>query len=229
MLAPCLLAVTRAPSAAALSRSAVCMNMADEAAARQAWLERTGANQAASERAEGAPLAAEVLALRQREREEARKRMLAAMGTGGTDQMRRGAGEAFGFGAADDEDYGYGPPPAYREPGVEIDLLTGKPSLQSSDARGDGFDGRMGGWSRRPDMTDPNPPPMANTLRAPGQAWEDYMRAQAEAEAEAEAEAQARARGAFASSEGPFDAHAARQDQADRNARKRGRYARRPH
>ena len=31
-----------------------------------------------------------------------------------------------------------------------------------------GFDGRPEGWSRKVETNDPNPPPMANTLRSPG-------------------------------------------------------------
>ena len=34
---------------------------------------------------------------------------------------------------------------------------------------GDGFGGRQDGWVRKVEVDDPNPPPCANTLRAPGQ------------------------------------------------------------
>ncbi|KAL3932800.1 MAG: hypothetical protein SGPRY_000557 [Prymnesium sp.] len=95
----------------------------------------------------------------QREKEEARKRMIAAMG-GSSEQLRRGAGIAFGFGGEDEESYG--------EESDEMDLLTGRP-LRGMDLGGDGFDGRQKEWKRVRAAIDPNPPRMANTLRAPGQ------------------------------------------------------------
>ncbi|KAL1527999.1 hypothetical protein AB1Y20_009370 [Prymnesium parvum] len=109
--------------------------------------------------AAGRPPAHHQIFARQHEREEARKRMLVAMG-GTAEQIRRGAGVAFGFGGEDDEQYG--------AEADEMDLLTGKP-LRGFELKGDGFDGRLKDWKRVKARSDPNPPPMANTLRAPGQ------------------------------------------------------------
>jgi len=100
----------------------------------------------------------------QREKEETRKRMLAMMGTSSAGKLRKGVGTAFGFGGDDDENYGYG----QEEAADEMDLLTGKP-LDGPAQLGDGFDGRSKGWSRRVDKASFGPPPMANTLRTPGQ------------------------------------------------------------
>jgi hypothetical protein len=143
------------------------MSSDDELAARQAWLNRMEqgtAGMPAERQSE-----AERNAAQQSEREEARKRMLAAMG-GSSAALRSGAGVAFGFGAEDDEHYGYGPQRRYEEEMQEIDLVSGKPVHDMSQVRGTGFDGRVDGWGRKVDVTNPNPPPVANTLRAPGQA-----------------------------------------------------------
>ena len=63
--------------------------------ARKRWLERASADENATR--DGVPSPEEATLARQREREEARKRMLAAMG-GDSAQLRSGAGVAFGFG-----------------------------------------------------------------------------------------------------------------------------------
>ena len=102
----------------------------------------------------------------QQESAEARKRMLAMMG-GSSDKLKRGLGAAFGFGGEDDETYGY--KPRRREPMQEIDVVTGKPINGPIDPD-EAFANRIQEWSRKPAIVDPNPPPMPNTLRAPGQA-----------------------------------------------------------
>ena len=120
----------------------------------------------------------------------ARKRMLEAMG-GDSEKLNSGAGVAFGFGAADDTDYGYGPPSAAQEAmerraelfDDDIDLptwLTADPVgaqdynrrvdegyINGESARGGGFDGRPMNWRRQPEMANPNPPAVENTLRSP--------------------------------------------------------------
>ena len=135
-------------------------SLSPEEVAKQAWLAR----QEETKTARAPPPSvdtADTIAARQREREENRKRMLEMMGGDGSDKLRRHAGTAFGFGGVDDEDYG-------QEREGEIDLMTGVP-LSAMVRPGNGFDGRDEGWARKPAVTNPNPPPMANTLRAPGQ------------------------------------------------------------
>ena len=103
----------------------------------------------------------------QKEREDrdaARRRMRDMMG-GDSEKLRRGAGAAFGFGGMDREDYGLG---NGHELPMEMDLLTGKP-LEVTSLKGDGFDGRKKDWRRKPELGLVGPPPMENSLRAPGQ------------------------------------------------------------
>lgn len=100
---------------------------------------------------------------RQNEREAARKRMLALMG-GSNEKLRRGGGVAFGFGAEDDEDYGYGPRPSQQWRLDEYD------ADQIDPMDGDPFDDRPRGKARKVEVTPAGPPPMEGTLRAPGQA-----------------------------------------------------------
>ena len=108
-------------------------------------------------------------------RQAARARMLEAMG--GADKIKKGQGVAFGFGAADDTDYGYGPP---KEPDPREEMYTDDVAMPAwmtqemdegiingESAKGAGFDGRPVGWNRKADAQNPNPPPMANTLRGP--------------------------------------------------------------
>lgn len=120
----------------------------------------------------------------------ARKRMLEAMG-GENEQLKSGAGVAFGFGAVDDTDYGYGPPSAAQEAmerraelfDDDIDMpawLTADPVgakdylkrvdegyINGESSRGGGFDGRPMNWRRQPELENPNPPPVEGTLRKP--------------------------------------------------------------
>ena len=126
-----------------------------------AWKRGSADNRASTE---------DAIASTQRLRQEARQRMLDAMG-GSNPNLRRGAGMAFGYGAEDDEDYGYGPR-RRREPEIVIDPATGKPvdfdkSMDDDFRRGGGMH-----WSRKAEVINPNPPPMADTLRSPGQARE---------------------------------------------------------
>lgn len=121
------------------------------------------------------------MAARQQEKEEARKRMLAAMGPG-SGQIRSGAGVAFGFGV-DDEHYGYGPRASkpVKSEGNEAELpgwMTrelpsgGLRATKDDDpwkSSAGGFDGRSDGWARKPELVDPNPPPVADTLRGPAE------------------------------------------------------------
>ena len=150
-------------AAAASSRRAVRLSEAEEAARRR-WLERSG-----EARAGGAPRpstsAEEAIQAQQREREENRKRMLAVMGDSA--ELRRGAGEAFGFGGQDDEDYFGQDKWRHRRPVGETDLLTGKP-LNEYERPGTSFGGRSKGWRRRVEAVDPSGPRPENTLRAPG-------------------------------------------------------------
>jgi len=102
-------------------------------------------------------------AARERTMQAARDRMRANMGD---EALRRGAGEMFGYGAADDEDYGLGP--TAEELGYdEIDLLTGIPVPQGMVRKGSGFGGLNDGWSRRAEIVNPSGPRPANTLLAP--------------------------------------------------------------
>jgi hypothetical protein len=133
----------------------------DEAAARKRWLERT---QGDAPPPPPRMSDSEVERLRQ----EARERSRALMGD--SEQMASGAGVQFGFGVADDEDYGYGPPKP-RRPAAPLEE-SGAPSgltreLSGDAPRGSGFDGRDAEWTRKPELVSPNPPPMSGTLRAP--------------------------------------------------------------
>ena len=132
--------------------------LSPEEAAKRAWLARQEETQATAPQPSVETAAS--IAAKQNEREENRKRMLAMMG-GSSEKLRRHEGAAFGFGGVDDEDYG-------QEREGEIDLQTGIP-LAAMERPGNSFDGRNEGWARKPALQNPNPPPMANTLRAPGQ------------------------------------------------------------
>jgi hypothetical protein len=102
--------------------------------------------------------------------------MLASMG-GSSAKLNSGAGVAFGFGGEDDENYGYGPRKQNHR--AEIDESRELPAWVTTDLVGSkepmnkpdlgGFDGRKQGWARKVETEDPNPPPMANTLRAPAE------------------------------------------------------------
>ena len=107
---------------------------------------------------------------RHEQEQEARKRMLSLMGSKGSDKLKRGMGAYGGFGAEDDEDYGYGPPRRREQP-EEVDLATGKPLNERIEEEMQGMldPRRSVEWRRKAELIDPNPPPMANTLRAPGQ------------------------------------------------------------
>lgn len=176
-------------AAQAQPRLAACMCTGDAAAeARRRWLERTSNSnggtswQRQQQGADGDATRSpeDAIIERQREREDARKRMLAMMG-GDNEQLRSGLGVQFGYGAPDDTNYGYGPQPegARRDDddddgdGREFwpEWLTNDP-VGAKDAKAppgasSGFDGREDGWTRKVDLEDPNPPPMANTLRTP--------------------------------------------------------------
>jgi hypothetical protein len=152
-----------------------------EAAARRRWLEQRARDAPVRPAPRVSPEEEEAM------RKAARMRMLGAMG--GADKIKSGAGVAFGFGAADDEDYGYGPP---KEPDPRAELYTEDvegplPSWMTTDpvgaqdylrkmdegyikgesAMGAGFDGRPLEWRRTTEAENPNPPPMADTLREP--------------------------------------------------------------
>tara|TARA_B110001452_G_C15213246_1_gene420784 strand:+ start:116 stop:796 length:681 start_codon:yes stop_codon:yes gene_type:complete len=115
--------------------------------------------------------AEDLIADQQREREEARKRMLDAMG-GSSDHLSRGAGAAFGYFAADTEDYGMGSESSYPEKIIEeIDLATGIPLqgvMQQPTPGTGGFGGRSQGWRRNVEVVDPSGPRPENSLRGPG-------------------------------------------------------------
>ena len=154
----------------------------DEAAARQRWLaSRAPPSGGAPSWQTGERSSESEIASRQREREEARKRMLDAMG-GDPEQLRSGQGVMFGYGAPDDEYYGYGERNACQmEEARKVaeareargndnftpDWLSRDLTEGGKPFDGGGFDGRLDGWARRAEAVDPNPPPMANTIRAP--------------------------------------------------------------
>ena len=109
-------------AAQAQPRLAACMCTGDAAAeARRRWLERTSNSnggtswQRQQQGADGDATRSpeDAIIERQREREDARKRMLAMMG-GDNEQLRSGLGVQFGYGAPDDTFYrwprGGGPP-----------------------------------------------------------------------------------------------------------------------
>lgn len=176
------------------TRAMVRMSAADDAAAaKRRWLEQSANDpRFGGNTAHPAQSAEEEMAQRQREKTEARKRTLDAMGQGGADVFRQGGAVAFGLGV-DDEDYGYGPsastfgtvdhlPGVYsRERDddaedplpawVSRELPSGGIGRQKDDdpwkSSKSGFDGRADGWARKADLVDPNPPPMQDTLRAP--------------------------------------------------------------
>jgi hypothetical protein len=158
----------------------MCSSQDDAAAARQRWLERV--SQQRESFVDARRSTEDAIAAQRAEREEARKRMLAAMGKTGIEDGS--AGSYFGYGQ-DDTDYGYGPPREPLEPAAADDadlpmwMTRELPEGLSvrDDAQGSlwtsskaGFDGRHDGWMRKPEMEDPNPPPVPGTLRAPGQA-----------------------------------------------------------
>ena len=197
------------PPTAACRRCAISMSAGDdaEAAARKAWMERQSNNNADRQQPQEPSVTPED---EMRMRQEARKRMLAAMG-GESGQLKNGMGAAFGFGAADDENYGYSPQSLSamsdddREE-REMDLagwLTNDPvgakEFQEKRSSGGGFGGRLEGWKRKKDATDPNPPRMANTLRAPGEnsvsvqtyLYDHHAQGQVETRAAANADADA--------------------------------------
>ena len=137
-----------------------------EEEAKRAWFAKQQATGPGAHRT-----TADELAEQQRQREEARKRMKAAMGESGA--LQRGEGEAFGFGGSDDEWYGVGTRPHELDPRFagEVDLLTGKPlSRDTEQRRGEGFGGRTSGWGRKAEVVSSSGPAMEGTLRAPGQA-----------------------------------------------------------
>lgn len=187
------------------------MGAEEEAAARQRWLEARSAD------AMRPPPPQSSYEEEERLRKEARERMRQMMG-GDNDKLKAGVGAAFGFGPEDDEDYGYGPPKA-PDPRDEwfddsqVDLptwLTADPVgakdylkrvdegyMKGESAGMAGFDGRPPNWSRKPELVDPNPPPMEDTLRAPApdatpaQAFAmDFSSARADLERAEAAEAQ---------------------------------------
>ena len=133
-------------------------------------------------------------------REEARKRMLEAMG-GESTALQTGGGSAFGYGGFDDTDYGYGPSQArpYEDeeddrydhdartelPGVSklpawfTRGMMSEQQLKDSQQASGGFGGRTSNWNRQPekeeDVSGVRP---ENTLRAPGEssiAVQTYM------------------------------------------------------
>jgi len=152
-----------------------------EAAARRRWLQST--EEARVDRSQQRDSPQDDLMARYRESEEVRKRMLAAMDDGGSLKVKKGEGTAFGFGGADDTYYGYGPRVKSLSDRADDnegeskwpDWMTrdlaaadaGNPMKRQSHSGG--FDGRQEGWARKVESEDPNPPPMANTLRAPGE------------------------------------------------------------
>lgn len=150
-------------------RAAVCMS--SETDARAAWLAKQEAPAwAPSTGREGGRerrSTEDKIAEQQREREEARKRMLEAMG-GSSDQLSRGAGAAFGYFGSDTENYGMGSESGYPD---EIDLVTGMPlqgGFEQPKPGSGGFSGRTQGWRRRVEVVDPSGPRPENTLLAPG-------------------------------------------------------------
>jgi hypothetical protein len=168
-----------APQQLALHQRRASMCTSDDAAAeaRRRWLERSsGGNSEPPQRPPEDDMFAAM-----REREEARKRMIKAMGGDGIKKIHSGMGTSFGFGAVDDENYGYGDQQKFRQfydkasgseeetDGMWPEWLTSDPvgAASTLGQPGNGFDGRSEGWARKPDMTDPNPPRMPNTLRGP--------------------------------------------------------------
>lgn len=153
-------------------------NNADEEEARRRWLEAradNNNNHAAASDAQQRMSPEDAMMARQREREEARKRMLA----------HSAPADFLGYGTVDDTNYGYGPQEDFRRPQRDDDdgggqgnfwpeWLTADPvgaaeaAARTRDASG-GFDGRHEGWGRKVEQVDPNPPPMPNTLRGPGE------------------------------------------------------------
>lgn len=165
------------------SRCSSAVMNAEEEEARRRWL---------SARESSTPLPSTPRITKEEEeamRKAARERMLQAMGGAGNPSLNDGLGAQFGFGAPDDEDYGYGPPKAadpraelYDEGAVDLptwltqDPVGAKDYMRKVDegfikgddsAKGNGFDGRPLAWKRRAEMLDPNPPPVENTLRGP--------------------------------------------------------------
>ena len=161
------------------------------AAAKRRWLEaRSGSADDRRPSERRAREAEEDIEARQREMEGARKRMVAAMG-GPSDALSHKLSSFGAFGGIDDENYGYGPEESMRFQDEDEEIaeeqrdeflptwLTTDP-VNARDAKSNlhlggfdgltegGFDGRPDGWARKPELVDPNPPRMANTLRAPG-------------------------------------------------------------
>lgn len=163
-------------------RAAVRMSSDAEAAARAAWLAKQQSPAWGPSAINGRERrsAEDQIAAQQREREEARKRMLDAMG-GSNEQLSRGAGAAFGYFGQDTEDYGMGSEGNYEgNYPDEIDLATGMPlhgGIMQPNSGTAGFGGRKHGWRRRVEAVDPSGPRPENTLRAPGAgvAVQNYM------------------------------------------------------
>ena len=177
------LGCSRPPLLRPASRALVLMSAADEEAARRAWLEKNEKTRDSASSSRPEIGADDARMARQREREEARKRMIAAMG-GDNEQLASGKGVQYGFGGVDDEDYGYGPDAGkkfrqyYKDEAAGIDQQGGESwftrgAVKRGDnqrSSGGGFDGRPGGWSRKAEETNPGPPVPKNTLRGPSKA-----------------------------------------------------------
>ena len=167
----------------------VCMASAEDEA-RQRWLAQRAQQSGGAFSSPRAMSQEEAYAMQKAARARAREQM-----EGGpvNHEASSSFGAAFGHGV-DEEDYGYGAAAEERAlqrqraaeqaeeeensfaPAWLTDDPMGARDRQMAMQRGffagessatGGFDGRQAGWQRKVEQSDPNPPPMANTLKGP--------------------------------------------------------------